>query len=221
MLNHKTISLIIPAHNEAENIGRVLKVVTGTTYFDEIIVVADVCTDETAKIAADYGAKVLAKPTTKGKGDAMICGAKQTKGDIIMFADADLLTLTPEHVKQILTPVAEGRATMSVGMRDRIFGLGAIIPSIFPMWAICGERAMTRDFFFAAIDESDGCLSYGMETKLNYFAKRNGLPVSYSELKNLRQVIKEKKWGILHGFHARLKLMWQLLTANLSAWLKK
>ncbi len=206
---NKRISLIIPAHNEEENLGCVLRVVTQVPEIDEILVVVDACSDKTAEVAQKYGVKILIRKASKGKGEAMIDGVKHTTGGILMFADADLENLTVRHMQKVLEPVIEGRASMSVGLRDRIFGLGALIPKLFPMYAIGGERAMTREFF-DLIPKDENTLDFGIETVMNYFAKKHKLKVAYPILKNLHQVIKEKKWGFWRGLISRIGLFWQV-----------
>jgi len=205
---HK-ISLIIPAHNEADNIPRVLRVVAKAQGLDEIIVVADACTDNTASVAKSFGVEVVERKTSQGKGSAMMAGAAAAQGDILMFCDADLETLTTHHINKVLAPVISGRAVMSIGLRDRIFGLSAVIPKIFPMYAIGGERAMTRNFF-DSLPKDENILDFGIETVMNYYAKKHKLKVATPVLKNLRQVIKEKKWGFWRGFTSRLGLMYQV-----------
>ncbi|MEK7653390.1 MAG: glycosyltransferase family 2 protein [Patescibacteria group bacterium] len=212
-MKNKTISLIIPAHNEAENIGRVLKVVTKVKELDEILVVADACEDNTAEVAQKFGVKLLCRKTSQGKGSAMMAGVKAVKGDIIMFADADLENLTVSHIKKVLEPVMSGKAVMSVGLRDRVFGLGALIPKIFPMYAIGGERAMTREFF-NSLPKNENILNFGIETVMNYWARQNGYKVARPVLKNLTQVIKERKWGLWEGFIWRIKLNQQVMKAR-------
>ncbi len=211
MANSKktTVSLIIPAHNEAENISAVLKVAVKSKLVDEILVIADACEDNTAAIARKFKVKVLERPTSQGKGSAMIEGVKKVKGNVIMFADADLETLTTRHIEQVLTPIISGKAVMSVGLRDRVFGLGALIPKLFPMYAIGGERAMTRAFF-NKIPKDQNTLDFGIETVMNYYAKKHRLKVARPVLKDLRQVIKEKKWGLWDGFINRVKLTYQV-----------
>jgi len=207
--NNKKVSLIIPAHNEAENITAVLRVAVKSKLVDEILVVADACQDNTANIAKKFKVKVLERQTSQGKGSAMIEGVKTVKGDIIMFADADLENLTTRHIEQVLTPVIKGKAVMSIGLRDRVFGLGALIPKLFPMYAIGGERAMTRAFF-NKIPKDKNTLDFGIETVMNYYAKKHKLKVARPVLRNLHQVIKEKKWGFWYGFINRIKLTYQV-----------
>ncbi|MDO8669273.1 MAG: glycosyltransferase family 2 protein [Candidatus Buchananbacteria bacterium] len=207
------ISLIIPAHNEADNISAVLSVTSQAKEVDEIIVVADACQDNTAEVAKQFKVKVIERKKTQGKGSAMIAGVEESSGEIIMFADADLENLTTRHISQVLNPVTSGRAVMSIGLRDRVFGLGALIPKIYPMYAIGGERAMTREFF-NSLPKNKNILDFGIETVMNYYAKKNKLKVSYPVLKNLHQVIKEKKYGLWQGFSDRLKLMSQVRKAR-------
>lgn len=204
-----SISLIIPAHNEGDNIARVLKTAVKVKELTEIIVVADACKDDTVAQAKSFGVKVLARDSSRGKGDAMIYGVRNARGEIIMFADADLENLTVSHIKKVLQPVISGRVVMSIGLRDRVFGLGALIPKIFPMYAIGGERAMTKKFF-QSLPQDENLLNFGIETVMNYYAKKNRLKVATPVLKNLHQVIKEKKWGFWTGFKARLKLIGQV-----------
>lgn len=213
MENGTKVSLIIPAHNEAENISAVLVVATKSKEVDEIIVVADACEDNTAEIAKKFKVKIIEREKTQGKGSAMIAGVKIASGDIIMFADADLENLTTRHITQVLSPVLRGQVTMSVGLRDRVFGLGALIPKIYPMYAIGGERAMTKEFF-NSLPKDQNILDFGIETVMNYYAKKHKLKVNYPVLKNLHQVIKEKKYGFLQGFSDRLKLIGQVKRAR-------
>ncbi len=207
------ISLIIPAHNEAENISRVLKIAVQAKKIDEILVVADACQDQTAEIAKKFPVTVIERKKSQGKGSAMIAGVARASGKIIAFADADLKNLTINHLNQILEPVIKGRATMSVGLRDRVFGLGALIPKFFPMFAIGGERAMTREFF-ENLPKTEIVLDFGIETVMNYWAKKKKLKIARPVLKNLQQIVKEKKWGWWPGFLARIKLTKQVWRAR-------
>lgn len=212
-MNNIKVSLIIPAHNEAENISAVLGVATKAKEIDEIIVVADACSDNTAEIARKFKVKVIERVKTQGKGSAMIEGVKQASGSIVMFADADLENLTTKHISQVVKPVINKQVVMSVGLRDRILGLGALIPQVNPMYAIGGERAMTKEFF-NNLPKDKNVLDFGIETVMNYYAKKHNLKVSYPILKNLHQVIKEKKYGLSQGFSDRIKLIKQVKRAR-------
>ncbi|MFD1134503.1 glycosyltransferase [Paenibacillus urinalis] len=89
-----TISVIIPARNEENNIGRLLKSLREQmNSLDEIIVVDDESSDRTTEIAYKRGAKIIkAGPLPRGwmgKCHACFRGAAAANGEILIFLDAD------------------------------------------------------------------------------------------------------------------------------------
>jgi GT2 family glycosyltransferase len=88
------ISFIIPAHNEAELIGRTLSAVhasardSGEPY--EIIVVDDASSDRTSAIAEEYGARVVAVQFRQIAATRN-AGARAATGDLFFFVDADTM----------------------------------------------------------------------------------------------------------------------------------
>ena len=89
------ISVIIPALNEEENLGKLLKrlkIQPGKS-IHEIIVVDGGSTDETCKVAEQYKVMILKSPE-KGRSVQMNYGAKQASGDILYFLHSD--TLPPD-----------------------------------------------------------------------------------------------------------------------------
>jgi 1,2-diacylglycerol 3-beta-glucosyltransferase len=96
------LAILVPAHNEAELIGRCLTSLAGQDYpadRREVFVIADNCTDGTAAIAADLGATVLERqdPTTPGKGPALRWAITQVlqerpECEAIVVVDADSVT---------------------------------------------------------------------------------------------------------------------------------
>ena len=85
----RTVSVVIPAHNAELTIREAIESVGAQTVVpDETVVACDGCTDSTAEIARDAGAKVIELP--KGNGSiARNAGAKTAKGDLYFFLDAD------------------------------------------------------------------------------------------------------------------------------------
>ncbi len=82
------ISVIIPAHNEERYIAKTLQSVHQQEFSDyEIMVVANACTDKTAKIAAKYAKVYVTK--RKGVSLAKNLGMAKAKGEILVFLDAD------------------------------------------------------------------------------------------------------------------------------------
>lgn len=83
------ISIVLPAKNEAGAIQQTVKAIRQLNRVDEIIVVNDGSTDDTAQIAEQAGAKVISHPYSKGNGAAIKTGARNAIGDVIVFIDAD------------------------------------------------------------------------------------------------------------------------------------
>jgi glycosyltransferase involved in cell wall biosynthesis len=84
-----SLSIVIPAKNEALAIGRVLESIRQHVPDAEVIVVDDGSTDDTKLISVGLGAKVISNPYSKGNGAAIKAGARAATGDIIIFMDAD------------------------------------------------------------------------------------------------------------------------------------
>lgn len=83
------ITVVLPAKNEAGAIQQTVKAIRQLNRVDEIIVVNDGSTDDTAQIAEQAGAKVISHPYSKGNGAAIKTGARNAIGDVIVFMDAD------------------------------------------------------------------------------------------------------------------------------------
>lgn len=207
------IAAIVPARNEAKTIGNVLRVLFNSEYFDEIIVVDGASTDDTAVISESMGAKVIRSVRREGKGLAMKNGLESTDAEIIVFFDADLVGLAKNHIRQLIDPVANGKAVMCKGARSHWGGLPFIIASIDPLLSIGGERAMRR-FVLENIPERF-IKDFAIETALNYYCVVNKLPTVLVELKGLKLVPKERKWGVTVGLSERIKEALQLIKFRL------
>jgi len=84
-----SVSVIIPAYNEAETIGAIVREIM-TIYPDfEIIVVNDGSTDRTGEVAKDAGAIVYSHPHNIGNGAAVKSGIRIASGKVLVFMDGD------------------------------------------------------------------------------------------------------------------------------------
>lgn len=114
------VSVIIPTHNEAQAIERVL----ADLPFDlttEVIVVDSNSNDGTPEIAARMGARVVREPR-RGYGRACLTGlAAANSPDVIVFLDGDYSD-RPSELPILLAPISEGRADITLGSRFRCFG---------------------------------------------------------------------------------------------------
>lgn len=96
----RSISVIIPAHNEEAYLGRTLDCLKRQMYpHMEVIVVANGCTDSTAQVARG-GCDRLIVLSQKSLGVARNLGARMAKGDILLFLDADTM-LSPSALRKI------------------------------------------------------------------------------------------------------------------------
>ena len=109
-------SIIIPARNEARTLDALLRELAGHYPEAEIIVVNDGSEDDTAKVAAGAGARVISSPYSMGNGAAIKAGAREAMGDIFIFMDADGQHLSGE-IDKLLQVMAEGY-DMVVGARN-------------------------------------------------------------------------------------------------------
>jgi glucosyl-3-phosphoglycerate synthase len=108
-----TVSVIIPAYNEEKTVGSVVNAVKSLSYIDEIIVVNDGSIDDTEREADKAGATVISHIKNQGKGAAIKTGFKNSKGDIIVFLDADLQRLTPPQIDKMIKPIMNGEAEVT------------------------------------------------------------------------------------------------------------
>jgi glycosyltransferase involved in cell wall biosynthesis len=83
------LSIIIPAKNEAEAIGEVVRTARDAYPDAEIIVVDDGSTDNTAEIAESAGASIVRHPESLGNGAAVKSGARASSGAVLAFMDGD------------------------------------------------------------------------------------------------------------------------------------
>ena len=88
-MNNTSISIIIPAYNEADSIAKLISELRMLYPAFEIIVINDGSTDETAANAKAAGAKVYSHPYNIGNGAAVKTGIRKAEGDILVFMDGD------------------------------------------------------------------------------------------------------------------------------------
>ena len=109
------VSVIIPTHNEAQAIERVLADLP-LDLVTEVIVVDSNSNDGTLDIAARMGARVVQEPR-RGYGRACLTGlATANSPDIVVFLDGDYSD-RPAELPILLAPIIEGRADITLGSR--------------------------------------------------------------------------------------------------------
>ena len=109
------VSIVIPTHNEAQSIGRVLADLPADMV-TEVLVVDSNSTDGTPDIASKMGARVLHEPR-RGYGRACLTGlANANSPDVVVFLDGDYSD-RPAELPLLLAPIIDGRADITLGSR--------------------------------------------------------------------------------------------------------
>jgi len=111
------VSVIIPALNEAESIGGVVRSMPWGA-IAECIVVDNGSSDATAAVAAAAGARVVESP--RGYGAACAAGSKAAlaESDILVYMDGDGADVVA-HMQELIAPIASGDSDFVIGSRLR------------------------------------------------------------------------------------------------------
>lgn len=182
------IKVIIPAYNEADSIGKVIKDIPKIV--NEIIVVNNNSSDSTEENAKNAGATVLAEKS-RGYGNACLKGLKYIKNqtekpDIIVFLDGDYSDY-PEELIKIVAPIIEKNIDFVIGARVKhLREAGSMTkPQIFGNWLATSLMTL----FFGAKFTDLGpfrAIKYDKLLALNMVDKTYGWTVEM-QLKALKQ----------------------------------
>lgn len=109
------MSVVIPTHNEAQSIGRVLADLPADLV-TEVLVIDSNSSDGTAEIASKMGARVIHEPR-RGYGRACLTGLECANApEIVVFLDGDYSD-RPAELPLLLDPIFKGRADITLGSR--------------------------------------------------------------------------------------------------------
>lgn len=207
-------TLVVPAYNEEEALPRTLD--EYMDYVDEIVIVNDGSKDNTDKIAREYASgnkkiNYVKHEVNKGKPEALRTGVANSKGDIIIFADADC-TYPARYIPEFVRKINCG-SDMVLGARifnntnipllnrtgNRIFSL---LITYFCYTKILdaqtGYRAMKRNIF-NELDVPAKGLEY--ETKMTMRAAKLGYNVVEVPIEYRKRIGKSKLHPVKDGFY--------------------
>ncbi len=137
----KLVSVIIPSYNEEKVIKDCLGSIKRQAYSPiEIIIVDDGSTDKTSQIIRNLklekfrshsrsGNLILLKQNHKGPGPARNLGAKNAKGEILVFVDSDMV-FDKNFIKDLIEPIVDGK---SIGT----FSKNEMNANKDNIWSIC------------------------------------------------------------------------------------
>jgi len=201
--------VIIPAYNEERTVGSVVQAAKQCALVDEVVVVSDGSTDNTAREASSAAARTIELSPNRGKGGAMLVGFAHTDADVVLFLDADLVGLTPAHVESLLKPILKGEVASTLG----VFGSGRLMTDLAQRVApfLSGQRAMTRAVLSGAPNFAD--TGWGVEIALTRYLRESDTATRTVPLNDVTQVMKEEKLGLWRGLASRLRMYWHILRA--------
>lgn len=193
--SNMTVSVIIPAFNEAKTVGKVVKTVKEVKYVDEIIVVDDGSYDKTSQVAKKAGATVIQHVKNRGKGAAIKTGFKSSTGDIVVFLDADIENLTPQQVSSIIQPILTGEADITKTKFKRVAGrvteltakplLNFFFPELKFDQPLSGQFAAKRSFLNRIKLEDD----YGVDVGIVLDADAMGLKIKEVDIGEINHML--------------------------------
>lgn len=197
------VSAIVPAYNEAERIGIVLWPLLHAPSVSEVIVVDDGSTDETAAVARSFGVTVISLPANCGKSVALDRGVQQARYETLLFLDADLVGLRPDHIERMIRTYIEERRDMVIG----VFRGGRLNTDLAQTIApyLSGQRVLSKSLW-KKLRRTVHKLDFGVEIALTKLALKENWSQGFVELDGVTHVMKEEKFGFSRGLASRLRM---------------
>ncbi len=186
------VSIIICTYNEEKTIENVVKSVCQYNPDRQVIVIDDGSTDSTPQIlrhlSDQYNFLYERFEQNKGKSWAMVRGVELAKHEILVFFDADLEGIKPEHFEKLIIPIHENEADMVMGFPTETL----MDFRITPFKTLTGERSLRKSDLLPILDEIRP-LKFGIETYINLYYQSTGKKIKIVLLEGLKHYIKYKK----------------------------
>lgn len=143
----RSLSVIIPARNEEDNLGRLLGSLDRQSPAPlEVIVMDDHSGDGTAEKARRHGCRVIRSadlpPGWAGKPWACLQGAREARGDLLLFLDADTF-LEDQGLEKIRTSLPQEGGVVTVQPYHRMERAWERLSAVFNIIVLAGSNAFT------------------------------------------------------------------------------
>lgn len=196
------LSIIIPARNEASSLEKLLPVLCEQFEGQQIIVVNDGSTDDTADICTKFHVKVITHPYSMGNGAAIKSGVRVASGDILVFMDADgqhkvddipRLLEKFDHGYEMVVGArqADTHASLGRNIANRFYNRLASLMTGYKIEDLTsGFRAARARHFQKFLYLLPNGFSYPTTSTMAFF--RSGLPVAYIPIRAEKREGKSK-----------------------------
>lgn len=202
----KTVSCIIPAYNEGSHIAGVLEAVAGHPLISEVLVIDDGSTDNTREVASAFlsdTVRLISQEKNGGKSAALTHGIREASGELLLFLDADLLNLDQACVTDLLTPVLEGKADISISLRKNTLAPWHWIGLDY----ISGERVIPKELLLPELERIETLRPFGVEVFINSIFIRENVRMAIVSWPRVISPFKAAKDGLWSGITGDVKMM--------------
>lgn len=202
-MTSEKVDAIIPVYNESKKILGVVSALIDSPMINNIIVVDDASTDDTADLVSHLPRVVMIKNTHNvGKGGSVSKAVKLVTTNKVFICDGDLNNFTSEICEKIILALDTHSAGMSVGLRD--YGFFNWVQFGFP---ISGERAMLTAMLKKCA-ESHHFSKFNLEIVMNYYCNSHGLKI-FKKIYPYTQTLQFSKINFLKGLKQYLINVYQ------------
>jgi len=183
------VSIILPAHNEADSLSKLLPQLISLYPDFEIIVVNDGSNDDTEEVVKNSTAQLISHPYRMGNGAAVKTGARAASGEVLVYMDADGQH-SAEDIARLIAEMGKGfdmvvgarahrhHASFSRSMANKLYNWFASLMTGFRILDLTsGLRAVNARKFRKFLYLLPNGFSYPTTITMAFF--RSGFPVSY------------------------------------------
>ena len=206
-MSQQKVSCIIPAYNEGKRIRNVLQDVNNHPLINEVIVIDDGSKDDTLlQIKKFKKVHIIVHKKNKGKSQTMVDGISAAKSPLVLFLDADLIGLKKENITQLIKPVQEGKADMSMSLRKN----APFYAQIMGIDIISGERVMDKKILHYYKDFSK-ITNWGIESYINKYLIKEKRSIAVVRWNNVESPYPQAKIGMIKGTIRLLGMVIQIM----------
>jgi glycosyltransferase involved in cell wall biosynthesis len=215
-----TVTIIVPALNEAGAIGAVVEELVRRYPEYEVLVIDDGSQDNTGEIAESAGARVIRHQWNKGYGASLRTGCRSARGEVLVFFDGDGQH-DPDDVRRLVDEI--GLCDMAVGTRSAdshepfirqpgkflLRGFANFLAGVRIPDVNSGLRAIKRDVMLRYLHLMP--MGFSFSTTSTFAMLKSGRPVKWVPIKAKKRIGKSSVSQVRHGLQAVL-LMLRLTT---------